>query len=99
MRGQIITGSSVSVQIGIENTVTKLKTKLAAALQENVDMFRLMYNGQCLKLTDQLCHYNLADNAAVYITMKMGHVCGAICQTSGTRYFHAPPPYHADPEK
>lgn len=38
-----ITGSSVSVQIGIENTVPELKTKLSAALQENVDECRVEF--------------------------------------------------------
>jgi hypothetical protein len=105
MRGQVITvqgkslmAPTVSVQIGVENTVPELKQQIAAALQENVDIFRLVYNKQTLKLTDQLCHYGIGDNATVYIMMKMGHVCDSVCQTPGTRYFHEPP-YHADQEK
>ena len=108
MRGQIITihgkqliGPIVSIQIGVENTVLELKQKLAAAMSPggtNSAAFRLVRNQQKLKLTDQLCHYDINDNDTVMIIMKLGHTCNNLCQTPGSRYFHQPP-YHADPEK
>ena len=100
MKGQVITvqmkmlsGPTVSTQIGLENNVYDLKIVLGQTASMNQDTFRLIYNNRYLKLNDQLQHYGFQNNTVVHGVYKMGHVCIDACRNGGH-----PPPYYTDPE-
>lgn len=103
MKGQIITvyaktitGHTISTEIGRENTTYDLKVILGEKIDPpmNPATFRLIHNGQTLKLTDQLQHFDVQNGAILMLVGKFSHVCNNSCRQPGGH----PPPYRIDPE-
>ena len=84
---------TILVDVSTDITTNNLKLSVAQACELNADTFRLIHNGSVLKLTDQLCHYNILDQDSIMVVLKLGHVCANVCRNGGH-----PPPYYEDPE-